>query len=108
MSDVRARLAAVFAPDVVDALEELVTELVEQWAPVTRGNGYASPWLGVDKAAEYLGVSSRTLERRIKAEKVETSTIGRRRLIHRDHLDRLVKGATGRDVAPTTSPRRPV
>src|SRR5262249_21742176 len=70
------------------------------------GANSESPWLAVDEAADYLRVSERTVERRIKRGQLRSTTIGRRRLLHRDDLDALTRAATGEDVAPTTSPRR--
>ncbi len=99
----RDRLLAALSPDVVQAIEELVAERVRE-ALQANGDGNGSPWLSVDEAATYLGVSPRTLERRIASGKVRSSEIGRRRLLNRDDLDKL---ATAReDVAPTTPPRR--
>jgi hypothetical protein len=48
-------------------------------------------------------VSERQLQRLVSRGKVRSSTIGRRRLLHREDLD---KAATGEEVAPTTPPRR--
>jgi excisionase family DNA binding protein len=104
LTDVRDRLSEVFAPEIVDALEAFVLELVTE-----QGNGTSeaeSPWMGIDEAADYLRVSSRTVERRVKAGRVRSTTIGRRRLLHRDDLDRLAKMATGEETAPTAPPRR--
>jgi excisionase family DNA binding protein len=103
VTDIRARLSAVFAPEIVDAIEALVLELL---AEQNGGDPEVSPWLGIDEAAEYLRVSSRTLERRVKAGRVRSTTIGRRRLLHRADLDRLARMATGEETAPTAPPRR--
>jgi excisionase family DNA binding protein len=59
----------------------------------------ASPWLALDEAAAYLRVSERTLERRIKKGRLRSTTIGRRRLLHRDDLDALAKSDGGRGVS---------
>jgi excisionase family DNA binding protein len=64
------------------------------------------PWLSLEDAAAYLHVSDRTLERRIASGRVRSTTLGRRRLLHRDDLDALARAATGEDVAPTTPSRR--
>jgi excisionase family DNA binding protein len=65
-----------------------------------------SPWLALDEAAAYLSVSERTLERRIAAGRLRSTTIGRRRLLHRDDLNALAKNGDGGGIAPTTPPRR--
>ena len=101
----RDRLAAVLAPDVVAALEELVTEQVAE-AAAAAGNGDRSPWLSVRDAAGYLGVSERTLNREIARGRVRSETVGRRRILHRDELDNYMKGDGG-GVAPAAPPRRP-
>lgn len=102
----RARVAAALAPAVVDAIEELVSELIDERLAAASANGASSPWLALDEAAAYLRVSARTLERRIAKGRVRSTTIGRRRLFHREDLDALAEAATGEDVAPTTPPRR--
>jgi excisionase family DNA binding protein len=99
----RDRLAAVLAPDVLAALEELVSEQVAQaFGEVPAG----SPWLSIEAAAERAGVSARTLERAIKSGRLRTSTVGRRRLVHADELDGYVRG-DGRGEARTAPARRP-
>jgi excisionase family DNA binding protein len=65
-----------------------------------------SPWLSGREAAEHLRVSERTVQRMTARGRVRSSTVGRRRLYHRDELDALAKAATGEDVAPTTPSRR--
>jgi excisionase family DNA binding protein len=70
-----------------------------------QAEGMPSPWLALDEAAADLRVSERTLERRIAAGRVRSTTLGRRRLLHRDDLDALARAVAGEDVAPTTSPR---
>jgi excisionase family DNA binding protein len=100
----RERLAGLLAPDVLAALDELVSERVaEVVATMTDGGG--SPWLGLDEAAEYLRVSPRTLERLIAKQRIRSTTLGRRRLLHRDDLDALVNGDGGGE-ARTAPPRR--
>ena len=100
----RERLAAVLAPDLLDALEELVAERVAAELAATSAEP-RSPWLSLGAAAERAGVSERSLERAIAAGRLQSSTIGRRRLVHRDHLDAYVSGDGGGE-APATPPRR--
>lgn len=93
------RLRHALAPDVVEALLLLVEERV---AAATAAQVDVSPWLSVAEAAAYLRVSERTIERLIRRRRLPSTTLGRRRLVHRDDLD----AAAREDVAPTTPPRR--
>lgn len=98
----RDRLAGLLSADLVELIEATVDERVEQ--PLAEGqqeNG-GSPWLSVVEAAGYLRVSERQVQRLVARGRVRSSTVGRRRLLHRDDLD---KAATGEGVAPTTPPR---
>jgi excisionase family DNA binding protein len=101
----RERLAGVLAPDVLAALEELVAERVAAELEAATADGARSPWLSIRDAAERAGVAERTLERAIAAGRLRSSTVGRRRLVHRDHLDAYVRGDGGGE-APATPPRR--
>ena len=85
---------------------ELRDELRGLLMPESEGMPSDSPWLSTAEAAEHLRVSERTLQRLATSERVRSSTIGRRRLYHRDDLDALARAATGEGVAPTTPPRR--
>jgi len=90
-----------------EALRPLVVELVEQeldrrHAEQDDPARSVSPWLSIAEAADYLRVSERKLARLIESGRVRSSTIGRRRLLHRDDLDRA---ATGEGTAPTVPPR---
>jgi excisionase family DNA binding protein len=103
------RLPDLLARSLLDAVREDAELRAELRALLLDGEpaeGMPSPWLALDEAAAYLRVSERTLERRIKGGRVRSTTIGRRRLLHRDDLDALARATTGEDVAPTTSPRR--
>jgi excisionase family DNA binding protein len=92
---------------VPDALVEAIAQrtakiLLEREQTVEHG----SPWLSIADAAVYLGVSERTIERAIARGRLRSSTIGSRRLLHRDDLDAFVRATTGEEVAPTTPSRR--
>ena len=102
----RDRLSAVLSPDLVEAIEELVEERVRERLDSAGAGGSSSPWLSLNEAADYLRVSPRTLERRIARGKVRSTSIGRRRLLHRDDLDALAEAATREDATPATPPRR--
>jgi excisionase family DNA binding protein len=98
----RVRLLAALSPEVVAAIEELVAESVA--AALTDAQPNGGSLLSVDAAADYLGISPRTLERRIANGEVRSVTFGRRRLLRRDELDRFA--AAREDATPATSPRR--
>jgi hypothetical protein len=74
----RDRLLAALAPEVVEALEQLVGELVLEQV----GNG--SPWLDREAAARYLSLPVSRLE---KDKGIPCHREGRRVLYHRDELD---------------------
>lgn len=98
-----AGLELTFPPGLVEAIAERAAELVlEQLGQTDAG----SPWLSLDEAAEYLRVNRRTVERLVARGRVRSTTLGRRRLLHRDELDSWAAAATGEDVAPATPPRR--
>jgi excisionase family DNA binding protein len=106
LPELRARLEAVLAPGVVDAIEELVSDRVRAALEAHSPNVDASPWFSLEEGADYLRVSPRTLERQLARGGICSTTIGRRRLLRRDDLDELAKAATREDVTPATSPRR--
>jgi excisionase family DNA binding protein len=81
----------VLAPNVVDAIEELVSEGVASELADLTPNG--TPWLSLRAAAVYIGVSARTVERALARGHLRSSTIGRRRLLHRDDLDAYLRAA---------------
>jgi excisionase family DNA binding protein len=90
--------------------DEQLAELAGRLAPLVLA-GIAdrdgpSPWLSLADGAAYLGISERTLEREITRGRLHSSTLGRRRLLHRDDLDALARSGDGGGIAPTTPPRR--
>jgi excisionase family DNA binding protein len=102
----RDQLLGALSPEIVGAIEELVEERVRGRVGIVEEHGSGSPWFSLEEAADYLRVSERTLERQIAHGRVKSTSIGRRRLLHRDDLDALAGAATREDVAPTTPPRR--
>ena len=87
----RALLAAV--REDADLRAELRALLLDEEQDAAMASN--SPWLALDEAAAYLRVSERTLERRIEKGRVRSTTIGRRRLLHRDDLDALAQNGGG-------------
>jgi excisionase family DNA binding protein len=101
----RDRLLVSLSPELVAAIEELVSDRVH--AALEEGTIVSSsPWLSLEESAEYLRVSPRTLERQLARDRIRSTSIGRRRLLHRDDLDELAKAAVREDVTPATPPRR--
>jgi excisionase family DNA binding protein len=87
----RERLTGVLAPDVLDALEELVAERVAAALVAVEANGAGTPWLSIRQAAKRIGLSERSLERAIARRRLRSSTVGRRRIVHRDDLDAFAR-----------------
>ena len=76
----------ILGPGLISALEELVDRRVAA-ALAGLENGSEPAWLTIEEAAARVRVSERTVERAIQKGRIRTSTIGRRRVIHRDDLD---------------------
>jgi excisionase family DNA binding protein len=83
-------LAFQVPDDLVEAIAQRAAELVLERQP---GVSDGSPWYSVAAAAVYLGISERQLQRAITKERLVSSTVGRRRLLHRDDLDRFARAA---------------
>lgn len=96
-------LALTLPPELVEAIAERAAELVLERVG---GGEPASPWLSVDAAAAYLGCSQRHLERAIARGVLHSSTIGRRRLIHRGDLDDYARRSGRGGEAPAAPPHR--
>jgi excisionase family DNA binding protein len=79
------RLALTLPDELVEKIARRAAELV--LAEMRESNGAGSPWLSLAQAADYIGVSTRQLQRLIAQGKVRSTTIGRRRLLRRDDLD---------------------
>jgi excisionase family DNA binding protein len=84
-------LASLFAPDLVDAIERFVDERVRLALTERNGTDPDSPWLRISEAAERLRISERQLHRLLVRGRVRSVHVGRRRLLHRDDLDELVR-----------------
>jgi excisionase family DNA binding protein len=85
-------LRAVLAPELVLALEALVDERVESALAAHSAVNGSSPWFGLADAAGYLGVSERTVARLLDRGRIRSTTLGRRRILHRDDLDQYLRG----------------
>ena len=85
----RDRLLTSLAPEVVQALEELVAERVrvELAAAATTANGRA--WLTLDEAADRLGCTADAIRMRVKRGRLESRRQGRRVYVSRESVDRL-------------------
>jgi excisionase family DNA binding protein len=99
-------LRSLFGSELAQAIERIVDERVAARLAEREHASGSTPWLTVAEAGERLRVSERTIERWLERGRVRSSTIGRRRLLHRDDLDAYVRATTGEEVAPTTPPRR--
>jgi excisionase family DNA binding protein len=77
--------------------DEQLAEIARQVAPLvlagSADRGEPSPWLSLADAAAYLSVSERTIERAVARGNLRSSTLGRRRLLHRNELDRFARAA---------------
>src|SRR4051812_41128830 len=89
----------------VEGLRDLVREIArEEIAVVTVQPKPEREWLTVAEAADYLRVSSRTMERLIQRGEVRSASVERRRIVRKNWLDEYATAREG--VAPTTPPRR--
>lgn len=93
MSDLETTIRALVAEEVARQLATL--ELA--------GHDRGSPWLSLAEAADYLRVSERQVQRLVARGKVNSTTVGRRRLVRRGDLD---KAATGEEAGATAPSRR--
>ncbi len=82
----------VLATDLVSALDVYVMEKIEEALAAHAGTNGSSPWLGLQEAAEYVGVSERTISRLLDQSRIRSTTLGRRRLLHRDDLNEYLRG----------------
>jgi excisionase family DNA binding protein len=86
----RERLAVVLAPDMLDALDELVAERVAAelaCLPVSRDSG--PRWLTLEQAAERLNCSPAAVRMRANRGRLETRRHGRRVYVSSASVDEL-------------------
>ena len=75
----RDRLAAVLAPDVVDALEQLVAERISgELATLEASRANGPDWLPLQQAADLLGCSPDAVRMRANRGRLKTRRHGRR------------------------------
>jgi excisionase family DNA binding protein len=91
VSDARDRLARLFGPEVLSALDEWIDERLAADRSGGRPAEQEKVWFSIEEAADHLGVSRRSVERAIAGKRLASTTIDRRRLVHRDELDRFAK-----------------
>jgi excisionase family DNA binding protein len=89
-------VTALLGSELVEALTQLVDERVERALAERTADG-DSPWLTLAEAAKRLRVSERTVARAVGRGRIRTTTLGRRRLVHRDELEAFLRAATGRE-----------
>jgi excisionase family DNA binding protein len=75
-----------------DLYDRLVDDVTERVLTALGRPENGSPWKSEEEAAQYLRVSQRTLQRKAAKGHVRSVTVGRRRLYHRNDLDRLAAG----------------
>ncbi len=86
----RQRLAAVLAPDLLDALEELVAERVAaELARLGAAHDPGARWLTLDQAAERLGCSPAAVRMRANRGRLATRRHGRRVYVSAASVDEL-------------------
>ena len=86
-------LEELLGGQLTEALERLVDERVAAALDEKcDARSSTSRWMTIREAADYLRISERQLHRLLTRGRVRTSTIGRRRLVHRDELDALLRG----------------
>ncbi len=86
----RERLAAVLAPDLLDSLDQLVTERVQdELARLGAAQDHGPRWLTVDQAAMRLSISPAAVRMRVKRGRLETRHHGRRVYVSAASVDEL-------------------
>jgi excisionase family DNA binding protein len=85
----RDRLAGVLAPEVLEALEQLVDERVTERLAELHGSGDAPPWMTLDQAAERLGCTTDAVRMRVKRGRLDARRQGRRLYVSLASVDRL-------------------
>jgi excisionase family DNA binding protein len=82
-------LAAIFGPELVEALEQLVDRRVAAALAALPTPDAAAPWLTLEQAAERLGCSTDAVRMRVKRGRLEPRRQGRRLYVSRESVDGL-------------------
>jgi len=85
----RDRLEAVFAPELLAALEQIVDERVAAALAETAPAGDGPRWLTLEQAAERLACSPDAVRMRAKRGRLESRRHGRRVYVSRASVDGL-------------------
>ena len=85
----RDRLAALLAPELLDALDSYVAERVAEALAAAAPAGNGARWLTCEQAAERLGCSPDAVRMRIKRGRLEHRRQGRRLYVSAPAVDRL-------------------
>jgi excisionase family DNA binding protein len=86
----RARLGAVLAPDLLDALDELVAECVAaELARLGPARDDGPRWLTLEQAADRLGCSPAAVRMRANRGRLQTRRHGRRVYVSATSVDEL-------------------
>ncbi len=88
-------VSVALPPELLEEIAQRTAEIVLERLDAATGS--PSPWLSIAESATYLRVSERKLQRLIEKERVRSTTVGRRRLLHRDDLDAFAKTAAGEE-----------
>jgi len=85
----RDRLAAVLAPEMIDALDDLVSERVASELARLAATRDTPPWLTLEQAGERLGCSADAVRMRVNRGRLESRRQGRRLYVAVESVDRL-------------------
>lgn len=87
--DARSRLEQLLAPAVVDAIEQLVEQLVLERLAAVEAETANRTWLTLEEAGEQLGCSADAVRMRIRRGRLEARRQGRRVYVSTASVERL-------------------
>jgi excisionase family DNA binding protein len=85
----RDRLLQSLAPEVVDAIEQLVRDCVRDELDATPDRSNGRNWLTFAEAGERLGCSADAIRMRVNRGRLESERQGRRRYVSASSVERL-------------------